>query len=285
MEMIIIDQLSALAHPRRLDLFRLLMRRYPDRVPAGEIARILELKANTTSTYLASLRQAGLIVQERDGPSILYQANVAAMRGLIEHLSDDCCQGRPDVCLSPPSTKPLVPSTDKPLNVLFLCSANTARSIMSEALLRELGAGRFRAYSAGTDPVQTPHSEALRILGAEGHNLAGLHSKSLHGFAPSEAPVMDIVITVCDNAANTQRSILNGQPLSAHWGLPDPVARQLADPTATAFEDTYATLRQRVGQLVQLPFDQMSRLSLQHRLDDIGRSTSTPLYHASSPPI
>lgn len=275
MELSIHEKLSALAHPNRLEVFRLLMRRYPDDVPAGQIAQALDLKPNTASVYLSALKKAGLIEQSRAGTSLQYSPNLDQVRGLFDSLLGDCCQSRPDLCIPTAQPKsPLMTSPTRPLNALFICTGNSARSLMAEAILRSEGLGRFNAYSAGTMPSGTPHPQVIALLDAKGHDLSQLHSKSVDAFSAEDAPKMDFVFTVCDHAANEECPAWPGQPLSAHWGLPDPVKAQGTEAQRSlAFQQAYGLLRNRITAFVSLPFETLDRISLQHQLDDIGRQT------------
>ena len=156
--------------------------------------------------------------------------------------------------------------TTLPLNVLFLCTHNSARSILAEALLNHLGAGRFRAYSAGSSPrdQQQPHPLALAVLQAAGMATDGLHSKSWDVFALPDAPRMDLVITVCDNAAGEACPYWPGQPATAHWGYPDPSATEGTETQQReAFRQTLYAIRRRLELLVNLPLARLDRLMLQ----------------------
>ncbi|CAN1723053.1 arsenate reductase (thioredoxin) [Hyphomicrobium sp. 1Nfss2.1] len=162
--------------------------------------------------------------------------------------------------------------TQQPLNVLFLCTHNSARSIIAEVVMNRLGAGKFKAYSAGSQPCGRVHPYAVELLQKLGYDTSGLRSKSWEEFSAPGAPQLDFVFTVCDNAANETCPFWPGQPVSAHWGLPDPSA---AEGTETekrlAFADTHRMLYQRIGIFVNLPLQSLDKLSLQQRLDDIGR--------------
>jgi protein-tyrosine-phosphatase len=158
-------------------------------------------------------------------------------------------------------------------NVLFVCTGNSARSILAEAILNRVGAGRFKAYSAGSMPKGQVHPAALALLKKLNHPTAGLRSKSWDEFAQEGAPKLDFVFTVCDNAAGEVCPIWPGQPMSAHWGLPDPAAATGSDAEiAAAFAETYRLLSNRIGIFVNLPIASLDRLSLQSRLDSIGRA-------------
>lgn len=273
MEIELHDKLGALAHPKRLDLFQLLMRRYPNAVPAGEIAAALSLKPNTTSSYLNALKAADLILQTRDGTSLQYSVNLPAIRGLFDGLLGECCQNRPDLCLQT-DPDPVTANQDRLLNALFICTGNSARSIMAEAILNAEGKGKIRAYSAGTAPSDGPNPAVLELLGQKDYDITDLRSKSVDEFAAQDAPQMDFVFTVCDHAANEACPTWPGQPMSAHWGLADPGKAQGTDAQRNlAFQQAYGLLRNRITAFVSLPFETLDRISLQHKVDDIGRMT------------
>lgn len=162
--------------------------------------------------------------------------------------------------------------TTKPLNVLFLCTHNSARSIIAEAVLNRLGEGRFKAYSAGSQPSGKVHPYALDLLRQLSYDTSSLRSKSWEEFTAPDAPDLDFVFTVCDNAANEVCPVWPGQPISAHWGLPDPSAAEGNDSEQHfAFSDTHRMLYQRISIFTNLPLASLDKLSLQKRLDDIGR--------------
>ncbi|MBY0560460.1 arsenate reductase ArsC [Hyphomicrobium sp.] len=162
---------------------------------------------------------------------------------------------------------------DRPLNVLFLCTGNSARSIIAEAIINRVGAGKFKGYSAGSMPKGQVNPLAINLLNKLNYDTSALRSKSWEEFAAPGAPVMDFVFTVCDNAANEVCPIWPGQPMSAHWGVPDPAeAEGDAAQKALAFADTYRMLNNRIGIFTSLPLKSLDGLSLQKRLDDIGRT-------------
>jgi arsenate reductase len=156
--------------------------------------------------------------------------------------------------------------------VLFLCTGNSARSIIAEAILNKIGAGKFLAYSAGSRPQGRLNPHAADLLQSLGYDTTGLRSKSWSEFAQPGAPPLDFVFTVCDNAAGEVCPIWPGQPMTAHWGLPDPAAATgNAAEISLAFKDTYRMLFQRIGVFTALPIRSLDQLSLQKRLTDIGR--------------
>jgi len=166
-----------------------------------------------------------------------------------------------------------VVSSNPPLNILFLCTGNSARSIMAEAILNRLGQGKFKAYSAGSFPKGEVNPHALTVLRKSNFDVSKLRSKSWDEFAQPNAPKLDFVFTVCDDAAKEVCPIWPGQPMSAHWGLPDPANAEGSEAEqALAFADTFRMLYQRISIFVSLPFDKLSKLSLQKHLDDIGQT-------------
>jgi arsenate reductase (thioredoxin) len=171
--------------------------------------------------------------------------------------------------------------TERTYNVLFLCTANSARSIMAEAILNKSGAGKFRAFSAGSHPKGQINPLALQLLQSLGYDTSGFRSKSWSEFADPGAPLLDFVFTVCDNAAGEACPVWPGQPMTAHWGVPDPAEAQGSPAqVALAFKDAYRMLNQRVGIFAALPLRSLDRLSLQNKLREIGRmegaTASTP---------
>ena len=162
---------------------------------------------------------------------------------------------------------------DQPFNVLFLCTGNSARSIMAEAILNKVGAGKFRAHSAGSHPKGRVHPETLRLLQSLDYETSGFRSKSWHEFTAPGAPQFDFVFTVCDNAAAETCPLWPGQPMTAHWGVPDPAEATGSEAEiALAFKDAYRMLNRRIGIFTSLPLRSLDRLTLQNKLKDIGRA-------------
>lgn len=157
-------------------------------------------------------------------------------------------------------------------NVLFLCTGNSARSILGEAILNRIGKGRFGAFSAGSHPKGAVHPQALALLQRLGFAADGLRSKSWDEFAAQGAPGLDFVFTVCDNAASEVCPVWPGQPITAHWGVPDPAAAEGSDvQIAVAFREALLLLRRRIELFASLPVRSLDRLALKRRLDEIGR--------------
>ena len=160
-----------------------------------------------------------------------------------------------------------------PYNVLFLCTGNSARSILAEAIIEREGMGRFSGFSAGSHPKGELNPYAVQLLERLNHDTAAMRSKSWDEFARPEAPKMDFVFTVCDQAAAEECPYWPGQPMSAHWGLPDPAAVDGNEAERRlAFSETYRMLRNRISIFVNLPLNSLDRLALQDRLDEIGRT-------------
>ncbi|MCB1389858.1 MAG: metalloregulator ArsR/SmtB family transcription factor [Rhodobacteraceae bacterium] len=263
---------TTLGHPDRLAVFRLLMRFVPRGVRPTEIAEALGLKANTLSHHLADLAGAGLVSVERRGRSLFYAVDLDTTEALIGYLALDLGRGRPQL------TAPLRGAAgedrmpDRIFNVLFICSGNSARSIFAEALLRDLGQGRFRAFSAGTRPNSALNPAALRVLARNDHATSDLRSKHVSEFQSPDSPEMDFVFTVCDTAAAEECPPWRGRPITGHWGLPDP-ARAVGSEAekGVVFARTYGALRRRIAAFAALPVDTLDRMALQQRVDALSR--------------
>jgi len=161
---------------------------------------------------------------------------------------------------------------DKQYNILVLCTGNSARSIMAEALFNTLGKGRFNAYSAGSHPAGKVNPYAVELVKATGYPTDGLRSKSWDEFAASGAPHMDFVITVCDNAAGEMCPVWPGQPISAHWGFEDPAAVEDSDEDKrAAFRKIFHQIRNRISIFISLPLDKLDRFAIQREMDGIGQ--------------
>ena len=162
---------------------------------------------------------------------------------------------------------------DRIFNALFICTGNSARSIMAEVILDQLGRGRFKAHSAGSHPRGEIHPLTLQVLTEQGHDVSRLRSKGWDEFAGPLAPKMDFVITVCDQAAGESCPAWPGQPVTAHWGFADPVAVEgTGEQRLRAFRNTQTEIIRRIRLLCSLPIDQLDRLSLQHELARLGRA-------------
>ncbi len=259
---------AALGNPSRLAIFRLLARRAPAGVPAGEIAAALGMKPNVASVYLATLARAGLIAGRRDGKQILYALERPAAGALIDYLALDCCRGRPELCAPLTTTLVRRPRAGRPFGVLFVCTGNAARSIMAEALLRRAGGGRFRVFSGGMRPAEAVHPRALALLARERLPTDGLRPKSAEAFRGPDAPALDAVVTVCDRAADEDCPPWPGAPLCAHWGVPAPTRAPEAAQDG-AFADAFRLIERHVAAFAALPVERLDAAALQAALDRI----------------
>lgn len=268
---LISDQLAILGHSQRISVFRMLMRRFPDTVPAGELANELGIKPSTLSNYLNALQRSGLVTQERSGTSLLYSVDMKNVQHMLGFLLNDCCRGRPDICMPLQQGKGTM--TDRKFNVLFICVGNSARSIFAESLLRDFGGDRFNVYSAGTRPFSELNPFAVQVLADKGHDTSLLRSKTVSEFSGPDAPEMDFVFTVCNKAANEECPAWQGQPISGHWGMEDPVKAEGTDAEKSlAFQRAYGALKRRIQAFTALPVESLDRIALQSAVDDIGRT-------------
>jgi arsenate reductase len=161
---------------------------------------------------------------------------------------------------------------EQPFNVLFLCTGNSARSIMAEAILNKIGSGKFLARSAGSQPKGRVHPETIQLLNGLGYDTSQMRSKSWTEFAMPDAAPLDFVFTVCDNAAGEACPVWPGQPMTAHWGVPDPAeAKGTPAAVALAFKDAYRMLHQRIDVFAALPIRSLDHLGLQNKVRDIGK--------------
>lgn len=272
------EALTALGHPGRLAVFRLLARRAPDGVRPSELAEALGLKPNTLSVHVTTLARAGLVTSERVGKSVHYRIDLERTGALIHFLVADCCRGRPELCepLAAHALKRFDKRasrmSDRIFNVLFICIGNSARSIFAEAILAREGTGKFRAFSAGTRPYSELNPNAVELLKRMGHDVSSLRAKNVEEFQQPDSPGMDFVFTVCDQAANEECPPWPGQPITAHWGMPDPVKVDGTDAErALAFAEAYRTMRHRLTGFLALPIESLDQISLQRKLDEIGQ--------------
>lgn len=276
--------LAALAQDSRLQIFRRLVGEGPAGLTPGALSQALDIPPPALSFHLKELHAAGLVSQERDGRHLIYRAAFPAMNALLAYLTAHCCDGQAcelqatstNEC-SVPSAQPKrnLPMSKTHMNVLFICTANSARSIMAEALMNQLGGGRFRAYSAGSHPAGQVHPKALELLERNRFRTGELRSKNWDEFAGPDAPAMDFVLTVCDKAAGEMCPVWPGQPMSAHWGVEDPGAA-VGTPAEIerAFTDAFMVLQRRISLFLNLPFEKLEKLSLQEELNKIGRTAA-----------
>jgi ArsR family transcriptional regulator, arsenate/arsenite/antimonite-responsive transcriptional repressor / arsenate reductase (thioredoxin) len=194
---------------------------------------------------------------------------------VLGFLTETCCGGRPELCGDLVRLLPSLPEEHQGMtpafNVLFLCTHNAARSIMAEAILQKCGGDRFRAYSAGSDPLAKPHPAVIEKLRAFGHDTAGLRSKSWSEFTGPNAPRVDFVITLCDTLSEQACPEFDKLAVTGAWPLPDP-AKFKGNPAecATMLNEVYGGLRRRIEIFISLPFASLDRMAMKARLDEIG---------------
>jgi protein-tyrosine-phosphatase/DNA-binding transcriptional ArsR family regulator len=268
---------GALAHPTRLEIFRLLVRYLPYGLAAGDIARLIAIPHNTLSSHLALLEQVGLLRSRREGRSIIFAAVEARAHEIAAFLTEDCSRldaGLPSPILRPtfafPAKREVMPA-DRTFNVLILCTGNSARSIFAEAILDRESAGRFRPFSAGSNPKRRPNPLAIALLSELGYDVSGCRSKSWREFAGSDSPKMDFILTVCDVAAGEACPAWPGHPMVVHWGIPDPIA--IVGPEAekrAAFVEAYRRLTARITSFVNLDIEKLDRTTLRRKVVAIG---------------
>ncbi len=271
---------AALGQETRLDLLRALLAAGPSGLAAGDLAARLGIPPSTLSFHLKALEQAGLIGATRQGRHLIYAAQLARLRDLLTFLAGSCCGGDPDRCgdlarlfsEDPDMTPPT------PFNVLFLCTRNSARSIMAEAILTKIGGQRFRAFSAGSEASPDgPMPEVVSQLSALGHDVSGLLSKPWDVFMAPAAPRMDFVITLCDILAGQTCPDFGTTMVTAAWPLPDPAKfNGSAAERATLLNELYAGLRRRIEIFTSLPIASLDRIALKTRLDELANPLRQP---------
>lgn len=272
-----VEMFKALGQKHRMQLFRQLVKAVPDGLTAGDLSQRVGLPPSGLSFHLSQLEAAGLVNAVRSGRQIHYAPNIPVIGWLMDFLGDECCGGQPELCaphwtrIGTSEDKPAM--TDQNYNVLFLCTGNSARSIIAEAILKREGRGRFNAWSAGSQPSGQVHPYAADLLRNLNHDISDARSKNWDEFAAPDAPEMHFVFTVCDNAANEVCPVWPGQPMSAHWGIPDPAAVEGSEAVKRqAFADAYRMMNNRISIFINLPLASLDRLALQKRLDDIGKT-------------
>ena len=266
---------AALGQPTRLALMRALLLAGPNGIAAGDLAARLGVPPSTLSFHLRALQQAGLVGTTRRGRSLIHAAQILRLRLLLGLLAEACRAGAPGACSDLDDLFDATPETrrmaDTPFTVLFLCTRNSARSIMAEAILEKVAPGRFRAFSAGSDPAaEGPLPEVLSQLKALGHDVSALRSKSWDAFTGPDAPRIDFVIALCDTLAGQACPDFGDTVLTAAWPLPDPAkfSGNTAE-RATLLNELYAGLRRRIEIFTSLPFASLDRMALKARVDEL----------------
>lgn len=266
----VIAVLAALAQETRLEILRLLVERGPQGLPAGAIGERLRLPSPTLSFHLNQLRHTGLVTSHRKSRLIIYCAKFRTINSLIEYLSENCCAAQTDAVVRGGSSPARAAAHE--FNVLFLCTNNSARSIMAECAMNRWGGGKFHVFSAGSQPRGAVHPITLEVLRELKYETEGLQSKNWNEFARSDSPPLDFVFTLCDRAAAEVCPTWPGQPIRAHWGIQDPVA--VAGTSATkrkAFFKTYGELERRIRIFTALPIETLERFALERWVTELGK--------------
>ena len=265
---------AAMGQETRLDLMRLLLGAGPSGLPAGEVAAQLGVAASTLSFHLRALEQAGLIAATRHGRNVIYAPRLMHLRGLLAFLVDACCGGAPGRCGDLARLIDDITEGSKPMqhfNVLFLCTHNSARSVIAEAILDKIGRPRFEGWSAGSHPrPDGPLPEVLSLLRTLGHDTGDLRSKSWSELTGPEAPRMDFVITLCDTIQGQACPDFGATTVTAAWPMPDP--SKFTGSTAergTLLNEVYAGLRRRLEAFISLPIASLDRMALKARVDEL----------------
>jgi len=276
-----VEGFAALSQETRLALMRELAARGATGVAAGDLALLLRQSPSTLSFHLAALEKAGLVQSTRQGRHVIYAVRFAGLRSLLSYLTETCCAGRPDLCGDLARLLPEEPEDDRmtpAFNVLFLCTHNSARSLMAEAILQEVGRGRFNAYSAGSEPGRAPMPDVIARLRTLGHDVGRLRCKSWDEFSGAAAPRMDFVITLCDTLQGQVCPDFGDRPVTAAWPLPDPAKfTGSATERATMINALYGMIRRRLEIFVNLPYASLDRMALKKRLDELGDNARVPV--------
>ena len=237
---------------------------------AGVLSERLGLVPANLSFHLNQLRYAGLVWSRREGRSIIYAANFAAMNDFIGYLTKNYCEDQA-LALNASDRQPGA-ATDRELNVLFLCTRNSARSIMAECAINRWGKGKFRGFSAGSHPQKKVNTIARQVLTALRYETEGLRSKSWNEFARSDSPSLDFVFTLCDRAAAEVCPTLPGQPICAHWGVSDPLTFVgTNEAKRRCFLRVYKEIEHRIKIFTSLPIDTLERFAVERRVREIGQ--------------
>ena len=266
---------AALGQDTRLALMRELLAAGPSGLAAGDAALRLGVPASTLSFHLKALEAVGLAAPTRQGRNLIYAAQLARLRQLVASLAEACCGGDPARCGDLHALFDINgearPMQAPVFNVLFLCTHNSARSIIAEAILDRIGRPRFEGWSAGSDPrPDGPLPEVLALLRALGHDVSDLRSKSWNELAGPDAPRMDFVITLCDTIHGQSCPDFGDTVVTAAWPMPDPskftggVAER-----ATLLNEVYAGLRRRLEAFTSLPLGSLDRMALKARVDEL----------------
>jgi protein-tyrosine-phosphatase/DNA-binding transcriptional ArsR family regulator len=259
------EAFGALGQETRLAILRILSDRGEDGMPAGELGARLKLSSAALAFHLNHLKHAGLVTSRRESSFVIYGPRYRT----IEFLDDNC--GKPHAAQAHRSAATSATPSVRPLNVLFLCTHNSARSIMAECAMNRWGGRRFHAFSAGSTPRGSVHPITLRVLQRLHYETSTLRSKSWNEFAQPESPKLDFVFTLCDRAAAEPCLAWPGQPIRAHWGVPDPVTVRGSEAAKRrTFARAYHQLEQRIRIFTALPIETLERFALERWATELG---------------
>ncbi|CUX67058.1 metalloregulator ArsR/SmtB family transcription factor (plasmid) [Agrobacterium tumefaciens] len=264
----IVEAFAAIAQTTRLDALRLLLDHSPEGLPSGDIGRLLDIPQNTMSSHLNVLKRAGLVQTQRVGTTIIYRPNTELVWRLVEFLATDFTPGA-----GPTSAISVEPAqgVQRVFNVLFLCRANSARSIMAEAILRKMAPTRFNAFSAGNLPAKAVHPMTVVTLQKMDCPVEDLRPKSWDEFKAPNRVLMDFVFTVCDTLTGEHCPSWPGQPFTAHWAIDDPTGVEGSElQRLAAFHRAADAITNRLSVFTALPIESIDRMSLQTQLKAIG---------------
>ena len=269
---------AALSQETRVRLLRQLAATGASGMRAGELQARLEVPSSTLSFHLSALEQAGLVHATKRGRMMIYAMRMDGLRELLTFVTNTCYYGQPELC---GDIARLLPANDcedlamtASFNVLFLCTHNSARSIMAEAMLEKIGKGQFHAYSAGSEPVTEPNGEVVANLKQLGHDVSRLRSKSWNEFTKADAPRMDFVIALCDTTQGQSCPEFADNAVTASWPLPDPAKFSGTEAERRVLlNQLYSMINRRLEIFCSLPFGSLDRMALKARLDELGYST------------
>ena len=265
-----ITALAGLAQETRFEIVRLLTASGSAGLAAGELGARLKLSSAALSFHLNHLKRAGLVRSQRRSSFVIYDATLRTIDSLIEYLIAHCVDSARESARPARADEGAV--EPRPFNVLFLCTRNSARSIMAECAMNRWGGGRFRAFSAGSQPGEAVHPTTLRLLKTLNYETTPLRSKSWNEFAIPDGPPLDFVLTLCDRAAAETCPTWPGQPIRAHWGIQDPVSARGKDRArAKTFAKVYRELERRIRIFTALPIETLEPFALERWVTALGK--------------
>ena len=263
-----IKLLNTLGQETRMEAFKLLLKHEPIGLAAGEVARQLGHPQNSVSMQLKLLSDANLVITKRDGRSIIYRSNTEKLSELIKYLASECClDGKCGLPFSENQNTEI--EKMKKFKILFVCTSNSARSIIAESICNNEFGDLFEAYSAGSNPKGTVSEGALKLLANLGYDISELYSKSWDVI--NHKAEFDFVFTICDRAAKEVCPAWTGSPITSIWAVPSIPENASDVERSLAYGKIYRMLHTRIGLLASLPISKLDDASLQHEVDEIGK--------------